>query len=161
MRGLRRSPFSPVLPLQCLGGTVLSDRRTRAGNGQRYTAGVSEKTILAVVSDLMFQSRLQDQARPLGYETAFADTPEAIRYGLDRSPGLFVIDLDVVGVDWRQAVEAAKEGGVRILAFGRHTEAQLLRSARQAGCSRVVPRSTFVEELPRLLEELAGAGHST
>ncbi len=108
----------------------------------------------------MFQSRLQNQARALGYEIAFADTPEAVRYGLDRSPGLFVIDLDVVGVDWRQAVEAAKEGSVRILAFGRHTEAQLLRSARQAGCDRVFPRSTFVEELPRLLEELAGVGHS-
>jgi CheY-like chemotaxis protein len=103
----------------------------------------------------MFQSRLQQQARALGYEIAVADTPEAVRYGLDRSPALFVIDLDVAGLDWRQAVEAAKEGSVAVLAFGRHTEAQLLRSAREAGCSHVVPRSTFVEELPQVLDQLA------
>jgi CheY-like chemotaxis protein len=107
----------------------------------------------------MFQSRLREQARALGYEIAVADTAESLRDGLDRSPALFVIDLQVADLDWRQAVEAAKEGGVPVLAFGRHTEAQLLRSAREAGCGRVVPRSTFVEELPRLIEELAGAGH--
>jgi CheY-like chemotaxis protein len=122
----------------------------------RYTGGVSGKTILAVVSDLMFQSRLREQARALGYEITVADTPESLRDGLARSPALFVIDLHVDGLDWRQAVEAAKRGGVPVLAFGRHTEAQLLRSAREAGCGRVVPRSTFVEELPRLIEELAG-----
>jgi hypothetical protein len=31
----------------------------------------------------------------------------------------------------------------------------LLRAARAAGCDRVVPRSTFVEELPALLREMA------
>jgi CheY-like chemotaxis protein len=116
---------------------------------------VSGKTILALVSDLLFQSRLREQARALGYEIAVADTPESLRDGLDRSPALVVIDLHVAGLDWRQAVEAAKRAGVPVLAFGRHTEAKLLRSAREAGCGRVVPRSTFVEELPRLIEELA------
>lgn len=111
--------------------------------------------ILAVVSDLMFQSRLREQALALGYEFLAADTPAELRAGLDRSPALAVIDLHVMGLDWRAAVDAAKAAGVPVLAFGRHTEAQLLRSARDAGCDRVVPRSQLVEELPALIAELA------
>jgi hypothetical protein len=67
-----------------------------------------------------------------------------------------VIDLHVAVLDWKQAVAAAQDRGVPVLAFGRHTEPQLLRVAREAGCRRVVPRSTFVEELPRLIEQVAG-----
>ena len=115
-------------------------------------------TILAVITDLLFQSRLREQARALGYEIALADTAEAVDDLLDAAPALIVLDLHVEDLDWRSVVEAAKERRVPILAFGRHTEAQHLRSARDAGCDRVVPRSTFVEELPRLIEELVPAG---
>ena len=116
---------------------------------------MSAPTIVAVITDLMFQSRLQEQARALGYQVVVAETPEAIREALGDA-ALVVLDLHA-GVDWQRAVALAKERAVPVLAFGRHTEAQLLRSAREAGCDRVVPRSTFVEELPRLVEELTGA----
>lgn len=111
-------------------------------------------TILAVVSDLMFQSRLREQAARLGYDIAVAGTTAELRDALDRSPVLAVLDLHITGIDWREAVTAAKERGVPILAFGRHTEAPLLCSARDAGCDRVVPRSQLVEELPSLIEKL-------
>jgi len=115
-------------------------------------------TIVAAISDLMFQSRLREQARALGYEIAVAETLDAVRDGLAGSPALVVLDLHVSGLDWRAAVDAAKERAVPVLAFGRHTEAQLLRSAREAGCDRVVPRSQLVEELPELIAGLAAAG---
>ena len=115
-------------------------------------------TILAVITDLLFQSRLREQAQALGYSFAVADTAETIDSALDATPALVVLDLQIEEVDWRLAVESAKERRVPILAFGRHTDTQQLRSARDAGCDRVVPRSTFVEELPRLIEELATAG---
>lgn len=119
-----------------------------------------KRRILAVITDLMFQSRLEQQARGLGYEVSVVDTDAAVEAGLELAPGLVVVDLHAMGLDWRRAVELAKERGVPVLAFGRHTEAALLREARAAGCARVVPRSTFVEELPKLLEELAGGdGH--
>jgi CheY-like chemotaxis protein len=113
------------------------------------------KRIIAVIDDLMFQSRLVEQARSLGYETRVADTPAALQSALADGGGLVVVDLHVRGLDWRDAVVAAKAAGLPVLAFGRHTEAALLREARDAGCDRVVPRSTFVEELPVLLAELA------
>jgi CheY-like chemotaxis protein len=114
------------------------------------------KRIIAVVDDLMFQSRLVDQARALGYETRVADTPAALEAELAEGGGLVVVDLHARGVDWREAVARAKAAGLLVLAFGRHTEAALLREAREVGCDRVVPRSTFVEELASLLAELAG-----
>ena len=119
---------------------------------------MSEKTIVAVITDLMLQSRLVEGARPAGWPVLVADTAEALDRALAAGSALVVIDLHAGGIDWRRAVALSKEAGVPVLATGRHTEAALLRAAREAGCDRVVPRSTFVEELPQLLDALAGAG---
>lgn len=116
---------------------------------------MATRTILAAVTDLMFQSRLEQQARALGYEVSIADSDRAVESGLGTTPSLVVVDLHAMGLDWRRAVELAKERRVPVLAFGRHTEAALLRDARAAGCDKVVPRSTFVEELPEFVRELA------
>lgn len=113
-------------------------------------------TVVAVVSDLMFLSRLEAQARALGHEVNVVSSDKELRDAL-AGAALAVVDLHIQGVDWREAVPLAKAAGARVLAFGRHTEAALLREARAAGCDRVVARSTFVEELPQLLHELAGA----
>ena len=112
--------------------------------------------ILVIVTDLIFQSRVEEQARTLGFTASLADSEDAVRTAMATTPALVVLDLHADGIDWRTAAALAKERGVPVLAFGRHTEAQLLRSARQAGCDRVVPRSTLVEELPQLILELAG-----
>ena len=113
--------------------------------------------VLLIVSDLLFQSRVREQASALGFEVSLAETDAAVRDALTPVPALVVLDLHIGGVDWRQAVARVKEQGVPVLAFGRHTETELLRSAREAGCDRVVPRSTLVEELPQLIVDLAGA----
>ena len=54
-----------------------------------------------------------------------------------------------------QAVLAAA-GGVPVLGFGRHTDAQLLRAARRAGFARVVPRSVLAGRLGELIADLVG-----
>jgi hypothetical protein len=46
-----------------------------------------------------------------------------------------------------------------VLAFGRHTEPELLREAREAGAVRVVARSDIADRLEALLDELL-AGRS-
>ena len=114
-------------------------------------------TILAIVTDLMFQSRVQQHAQALGHKLLMADTESAVREALATKPSLVILDLHAGAIDWRSAVGMAKQSGVPVLAFGRHTEAQLLRAAREAGCDRVVARSTLVEELPQLIEQLIRA----
>ncbi len=118
----------------------------------------SPNAILVIVTDLMFQSRLREHVSAMGSEVVVGDTLAAVREALTERTALAVLDLHVNGVDWRQAAELANEAGVPVLAFGRHTEGRLLRAAREAGCERVVPRSTLVAELPQLIEELMRAG---
>jgi DNA-binding NarL/FixJ family response regulator len=48
----------------------------------------------------------------------------------------------------------ARFPGVPVLGFGRHTDPQLLRAARQAGFAKVVARSVLSERLPELVDEL-------
>jgi hypothetical protein len=100
----------------------------------------------------MFQSRVREQAAALGYDAHVPDTAATLRDAL-AGAGLLVLDLHVTGIDWRDAVAAAQERGVPVLAFGRHTEASLLREARDLGCDRVVPRSELAEELSVILSE--------
>ena len=119
---------------------------------------MSERTtILAVIPDLMFQSRVREQAQALDFEIATAETMEEATKALERSPSLLVLDLHAMGIDTMALAQDAKAREVPVLAFGRHTETGVLRAAREAGCNAVGVRSTFVEELPQLLRELAGA----
>jgi hypothetical protein len=37
----------------------------------------------------------------------------------------------------------------RVVGYGSHVEAELLRAAREAGCDPVLPRSKFVKDLDR------------
>ena len=114
---------------------------------------MAKPAIVAVITDLLFQSRVREQAAALGYEVRVAETPDALRDAVGADAGLLVLDLHVSGIDWRDVVAAAKERGVPVLAFGRHTEASLLREARELGCDRAVPRSQLVEELNVILSE--------
>ncbi len=118
---------------------------------------MSERTtILVVIPDLMFQSRVREQAQALGFEIKTADTTDEASDALERAPGLLVLDLHAIGIDTAALATDAKARDVPVLAFGRHTETAVLRAAREAGCDAVVVRSTFVEEMPQLLRELAG-----
>jgi CheY-like chemotaxis protein len=109
------------------------------------------RTILGVITDVLFQSRLRAQGAALGYNVVMIDAYDALSDSLAAKPDCLVLDLHVTGIDWREAVAAAAESGVPVLAFGRHTEAGLLRAARAAGCDSVVPRSAFVEKLREML----------
>lgn len=116
------------------------------------------KTVVAAIDDLLFHSRVVEGARALGYQVAVADGDSALEDALADGAALVIIDLDAHGIDWRRAVERARERGVPVLAYGRHTEASLLRQAREAGCARVVPRSMLVAELGGLIREAMALG---
>jgi len=113
------------------------------------------------VTNLLFQSRIAEAARALGFEVAVATSDEAVREAMHAGPAsLLVLDLQAENVSWREAVAAAGRAPgspVPVLAYGQHTKPALLRAARAAGCDLVVPRSTLVEKLPSLIRRLASA----
>ncbi len=113
-------------------------------------------TIAIVVSDLMFQSRIRAAAEALGFEVRIADSADAAASAVAGHPDIVAIDLHAAGIDAAATIRAAKDAGARVLAFGRHTEPQALRAARDAGADSVVARSQLVDELPELLRGLVG-----
>ena len=119
--------------------------------------------LVLVATNLLFQSRIAEAARALGFEVTVAESGESVREALRARPvALLVLDLQAEGVSWQGALAAAKQapgGSVPVLAYGQHTKPALLRAARLAGCDHVVPRSTLVEELPSLIGRLASAAN--
>lgn len=120
---------------------------------RRYHDGMSATVVIAV-SDLMFAPRIEDAARALGLTTAVVTDATALDAALATGAAMAVVDLHDTGFVALDAIVAAKGAGARVLAFGRHTEPQTLRAARDAGADRVVPRSQLVEELGALLADL-------
>ena len=118
-------------------------------------------TVAIVVSDLMFQSRIDATARARGHTTLIADTPARANNAMQASPALVIVDLHERAVDPTAIIRDAKAAGARVLAIGRHTEPHTLRAARDAGADTVVPRSQLVEELPQLIASLIGAQEQT
>lgn len=110
-------------------------------------------TVVLVVSDLMFQSRIAAAVAALGHKAVVADAA-AVEQAIGAGPALVVVDLHERGIDAGTVIRSVRAGGATVLAFGRHTEPAMLRAARDAGADRVVPRSQLVEELPQLLSSL-------
>ena len=110
--------------------------------------------IIAYVSDLLFSSRIQATLAPGGYVVSVVEDLKALERELTESEvALVILDLHA-GVSAENVVADTLPLSVPVLAFGRHTEPALLRAARNAGCAEVVPRSTFVEEMPSLVRRL-------
>ncbi len=68
-------------------------------------------------------------------------------------PDLVLLDLQATQVEVYKLIEEAVTHGVPVLAFGRHTDPQSLRRARQVGAVRAVPNSTLVTKFALLLEQ--------
>jgi CheY-like chemotaxis protein len=111
---------------------------------------------LLLSDDLIFTSRIAGTARALGLEVrqvrALDQLPEmAARLGTR----CVIVDLSFPGLDLPEMMRRLGEPGKRprVVAYGSHVDAESLRAARAAGCTPVLPRSKFVEDLPA---ELAG-----
>jgi len=92
--------------------------------------------------DLFFRGKIDAMLAASGHEVV-------------ARPGGPPPDLVIADVNRTDPDEVlARFPGVPVLGFGRHTDPQLLRAARQAGFAKVVARSVLSERLPELVEEL-------
>ncbi|MGH8975226.1 MAG: DNA-binding response regulator, partial [Acidimicrobiia bacterium] len=64
---------------------------------------------------------------------------------------LVIIDLMVAGGGALEAVAAARDAGVPVVAYGEHVAVEVLQAAREAGADQVWKRSDFARALPALL----------
>ncbi|MGH7475464.1 MAG: hypothetical protein ACRELD_04190 [Longimicrobiales bacterium] len=112
--------------------------------------------VVALAADLLFASRIQGTAGALGVRAeAFTRVEPLVARALEARPALVLIDLEARGLDVPSLIRRLRTEPAlrhaRIMGFVSHMNAGAAAAARNAGADRVLARSAFVEELPRLL----------
>ena len=111
--------------------------------------------VIALIDDLMFLSRVREAARGLDLEVKALRQPPGEEA---RDARLVVVDLDRFGDPELLSRVRSVLGERPLVGFLSHVHADRARQAREAGCTRVLARSAFVQELPTLLSTAAGRG---
>jgi CheY-like chemotaxis protein len=107
--------------------------------------------------DLMFSSRITGTARALGLAMRVCRSPaDLLALAVEQPLACVIVDLHHAELDITSLAAAVKQQGGRVVAFGSHVAAEVLRAARDAGCDLVLPRSQFVQQLPTALPEWYG-----
>lgn len=113
-------------------------------------------TVLLIISDLLFRSRVDDACRHAGVDLRVAKSIEQLDRHLARDePALTIVDLEIETMDAGAAVRRLREGekgaARRIVAYAGHTNLAAIELGRAAGAGVVLARSGFVAQLPSLL----------
>lgn len=114
--------------------------------------------VIALVDDLLFLSRIREAARGAAAEVRAVRDAGALTESVRAGGRLVLVDADSSRLPWEAAVRAlrASEGhAVPVVAFLSHVQADRAEAARAAGCTRVLARSAFVQDLPRLIAAAA------
>ena len=106
--------------------------------------------VAVLVQDLYFLSSIGVTAAKLGVEVAIVKPGEPI----PATSSLIILDLQYPG-DWVRVIREIAGENREIVAFGPHVDGSLMKHARAAGCTRVMAKSKFVVELPKLLAQAA------
>jgi CheY-like chemotaxis protein len=107
---------------------------------------------------LLFRSKISETADALGIEAEFPRSPKKLLEALRESPpDLLVLDLNSARfepLDILQAVESDDlTRRIPTVGFLSHVQKDLAVAAREAGCDKVMARSAFTKDLPRILAE--------
>ena len=114
------------------------------------------RRVLAAVEDLLFRSKISETADVVGVEAAFPRSPKRLIETLRASPpDLLILDLNSARFEPLELLRIVRSDSalqnVRTVGFLSHVQGDLALAARESGCDRVMARSAFVENLPRVL----------
>jgi CheY-like chemotaxis protein len=114
------------------------------------------RRVLAAVEDLLFRSKISETASSLGIEAAFPRNPRRLLDALrDSPPDLLVLDLNSARFEPLTLLRDVRSDEVTreipTVGFLSHVQKDLAIAAREAGCDRIVARSAFTKDLPRIL----------
>lgn len=108
--------------------------------------------VLALVDDIFFQARISATAKQVGVELKMFGAPDALVTAASASGELIVIDLNA-RADAIGALNQLREAGNQtpVIAFLSHVQTELAERAQAAGCTEVMPRSKFTQDLAAIL----------
>ena len=115
------------------------------------------KKIVAVLHDLMFQVKIEQAAKGVGFEPVFVQSqPEALARAQE-NPAVIILDLNDRGIEPIETIAKLKgdleTSRIKLLGFVSHIQADLQKAARDQGCDLVIARSAFSQKLPAILEQ--------
>ena len=118
-------------------------------------ADVARK-VLGAVEDLLFKSKISETASTLGIEAAFPRSPKKLLDALRESPpDLLILDLNSARFEPLALLREVKSDeatrDISTIGFLSHVQKDLAVAAREAGCDRIVARSAFTRDLPKIL----------
>lgn len=119
--------------------------------------------IFVVCTDLMFSARIREAGALPCAVFEFIGSEEKFDMAMENfNAMLFLCDLHHPKLGSEKAGElikklrASKRGkGAYAIAFGMHTEPEMLKAAEKAGFDKAMPRSLFVKEMPEIVRRAA------
>jgi len=113
-------------------------------------------TVIAVVDDLFFASKIRGTADQSGVRVTFAKTIEQVVQGVSETrPDLIIADLHSQRCDPVELATRLKADdqlkSIPLLGFFSHVQIELQQAAKAAGFDQVLPRSAFVNQLSAIL----------
>jgi len=114
------------------------------------------RTVIAIVDDLFFASKIRGTAEALDVNVSFPRHADGVREVIQRHlPELIICDLNSQKFDVLsmapalKAAEATRE--IPLIGFLSHVQTDLQAAAEKAGFDRVMPRSVFTKNLAAIL----------
>jgi CheY-like chemotaxis protein len=114
------------------------------------------RSVIAVVDDLFFASKLRGTAEELGVTMKFARNADALLNAARRDhPDLIIFDLNSELANPAEMARQLKADeqlrSVPLLGFFSHVQVELRQEAEAAGIDQVLPRSAFTTQLGQIL----------
>src|SRR5678809_690756 len=121
-----------------------------------YDAIIMSQTVISVVDDMFFASKIRAVAEASAVEISFPRSLEAVvSKARETKPGLILVDLHNQRIDpvaLARELKADEElRSIKLLGFFSHVQTELQRNALAAGFDQVIPRSVFARDLPEIL----------
>ena len=115
------------------------------------------QSIIAVVDDLFFASKIRGTAEQAGIPVSFARKIEGlIESALQNQPAIIIVDLHSQKIDpielARQLKADERLCDIPLVGFFSHVQTELQQQAQTAGFDQVMPRSMFTRNLALILQ---------
>ncbi len=112
-------------------------------------------TIVSLVSNLMFATRIEDAVRSAGGSIVNPIDLGALQRALRNGARMIIIDASAAEYDWPNWIRAVKDNpasdSVPIIVFGSHIDAAARQQALDAGADRYLARSNFFDGLTEFI----------
>ncbi len=116
---------------------------------------MSDKKVIAGVSDLFFSSKISATAKQVGARVEFVNSAQTLLEKAAGEAALVILDLGQASLDPVSLIGKLKaapaSAAVAVVGFVNHERTDLIERARAAGCDEVLTRGAFSSSLPELL----------